>query len=100
MGVAKAALEASVRYLAHDLGADQIRVNAISAGPIRTLSASAIAGFRAKQRQLAAFVPLRRNVTIADVGNAAVWLCSDLAANVTGETIYVDGGLHHIAVAQ
>jgi enoyl-[acyl-carrier protein] reductase I len=100
MGVAKAALEASVRYLAHDLGADHIRVNAISAGPIRTLSASAIAGFRAKQKQLAAFVPLRRNVTIADIGNAAVWLCSDLASNVTGETIYVDGGLHHIAATQ
>src|SRR6266536_3894209 len=96
MGVAKAALEASVRYLAHDLGPDQIRVNAISAGPIRTLSASAIAGFRTKQKQLATIVPLRRNVTIADVGNTAVWLCSDLAANVTGETIYVDGGLHHI----
>jgi enoyl-[acyl-carrier protein] reductase I len=96
MGVAKAALEASVRYLAADLGPQQIRVNAISAGPIRTLSASAIAGFRARQRQLGTVIPLRRNVTIEDVGKAAVWLCSDLAASVTGETIYVDGGLHNI----
>ena len=97
MGVAKAALEASVRYLAADLGEEQIRVNAISAGPIRTLSASAIAGFRAKQRQLSTLIPLRRNVTIDDIGKTAIWLCSDLAAMVTGETIYVDGGLHNIS---
>src|SRR5262245_46449887 len=97
MGVAKAALEASVRYLANDLGAHDIRVNALSAGPIRTLSASAIAGFRAKQKQLAAIAPLGRNVTIEDIGRTAVWLCSDLAAGVTGEVVYVDAGLHHIA---
>ena len=97
MGVAKAALEASVRYLANDLGPAQIRVNAISAGPIRTLSASAIAGFRAKQRQLAPHIPLRRNVTIEDVGKTAAWLCSGMAAHITGETIYVDGGLHSLA---
>lgn len=98
MGVAKAALEASVRYLANDLGPAQIRVNAISAGPIRTLSASAIAGFRARQRQLAQHIPLRRNVTIDDVGKTAAWLCSGLAAHITGETIYVDGGLHTLAM--
>jgi enoyl-[acyl-carrier protein] reductase I len=99
MGVAKAALEASVRYLAHDLGASGIRVNAISAGPIRTLSASGIAGFRARHKQFAGIAPLGRNVTIDDVGKMAIWLCSDWAAAVTGETIYVDAGLHHIATA-
>jgi enoyl-[acyl-carrier protein] reductase I len=99
MGVAKAALEASVRYLANDLGADQIRVNAISAGPIRTLSASAIAGFRAKHKQFAQIAPLGRNVTIDDVGQMAVWLSSDWAAAVTGEVIYVDAGLHLMAGA-
>jgi enoyl-[acyl-carrier protein] reductase I len=99
MGVAKAALEASVRYLANDLGPRNIRVNAISAGPIRTLSASGIAGFRAKHKQFANIAPLGRTVTIDDVGRAAVWLCSDGAAAVTGETIYVDAGLHHIAAA-
>jgi enoyl-[acyl-carrier protein] reductase I len=99
MGVAKAALEASVRYLAHDLGARGVRVNAISAGPIRTLSASGIAGFRARHKQFASIAPLGRNVTIDDVGKMATWLCSDWAAAVTGETIYVDAGLHHIAAA-
>lgn len=98
MGVAKAALEASVRYLAHDLGSQQIRVNAISAGPIRTLSASAIAGFRTKQKHFAMIAPLRRNVTIDEVGKTAVWLCSDLSSAITGETIYVDAGIHHVNV--
>jgi len=97
MGVAKAALEASVRYLANDLGDCGVRVNAISAGPIRTLSASGIAGFRARHKHFAGIAPLGRNVTIEDVGNMAIWLCSDWAAAVTGETIYVDAGLHHIA---
>lgn len=96
-GVAKAALEASVRYLAYDLGPQQIRVNAISAGPIRTLAASGIADFRALHRQFATIAPLRRNVTIDDVGKTAVWLCSDWASAVTGETIYVDAGAHHLA---
>jgi enoyl-[acyl-carrier protein] reductase I len=96
MGVAKAALEASVRYLAEDLGPLGIRVNAISAGPIRTLSASGIAGFRARQRQLIGRAPLGRGATIADVGNTAVWLCSAGGGAVTGETIYVDAGLHHV----
>jgi enoyl-[acyl-carrier protein] reductase I len=99
MGVAKAALEASVRYLASDLGPQQIRVNAISAGPIRTLSASGIAGFRSKQKRFATIAPLRRNVTIDEVGRTAAWLCSDMASAVTGEIIYVDAGIHHMAAA-
>ncbi len=93
-GLAKAALEASVRYLAADLGPRGIRVNAISAGPIRTLAASGIAGIRdmiSAQKQLA---PLRRSVTIEDVGKTALWLCSDLASGVTGEVVYVDAGAH------
>ena len=96
-GVAKAALEASVRYLANDLGPRGIRVNAISAGPIRTLAASGIADFRALHRGFAALAPLRRNVTIDDVGKTAVWLCSEWASAVTGEIIYVDAGAHHLA---
>ena len=98
MGVAKAALEASVRYLANDLGPRGIRVNAISAGPIRTLAASGIAGFRTMHKQFASVAPLRRNVTIDDVGKAALWLCSDWASGVTSETIYVDAGFHNISV--
>jgi len=94
MGVAKAALEASVRYLAADLGPRGIRVNAISAGPIRTLAASGIAGFRALHKGFADQAPLRRNVTTDDVGNSALWLCSDLGAGVTGEVVYVDAGFH------
>ncbi|MCS6881018.1 MAG: enoyl-ACP reductase [Oscillochloridaceae bacterium] len=94
MGVAKAALEASVRYLAADLGPRGVRVNAISAGPIRTLAASGIAGFRAMHRSFAAQAPLRRNVTIEDVGDAALWLCSDLSRAVTGEVLYVDAGFN------
>jgi enoyl-[acyl-carrier protein] reductase I len=100
MGVAKAALEASVRYLANDLGENGIRVNAISAGPIRTISASGIAGFRARHKHFASIAPLGRNVTIEDVGKLATWLCSDWAAAVTGETVYVDAGLHHIPAAR
>lgn len=99
MGVAKAALEASVRYLANDLGPRNIRVNAISAGPIRTLAASGISGFRTLHKQFASVAPLRRNITIEDVGKTAVWLCSDWASAVTSETIYVDAGFHNIGVA-
>ena len=95
MGVAKAALEASVRYLAAELGPRGVRVNAISAGPIRTLSASGIAGFRARHRRAADATLLGRNVTIDDVGRTAAWLCSDAAGGVTGEVVYVDAGLHH-----
>lgn len=94
MGVAKAALEASVRYLAVDLGAHpkRIRVNAISAGPIRTLASHGVAGFQSRYVRFKDVAPLRRYVTIDDVGKAAVYLCSDLAAAVTGEIHYVDAG--------
>lgn len=99
MGVAKAALEASVRYLAADLGPRNIRVNAISAGPIRTLAASGISDFRTMHRNFASVAPLRRNVTIDDVGKTALMLCSDYAGGITGETIYVDAGFRNIGVA-
>ena len=92
MGVAKASLEASVRYLAYNLGPEGIRVNAISAGPIKTLAASGIAGFRKILGHVEHYAPLRRTVTIEDVGNVAAFLCSDLAAGVTGEVTYVDAG--------
>lgn len=92
MGVAKASLEATVRYLAGNLGPDGIRVNAVSAGPIRTLAASGIAGFRRILGHVEDSAPLRRTVTIEDVGNVAAFLCSDLARGVTGEITYVDAG--------
>jgi enoyl-[acyl-carrier protein] reductase I len=98
MGVAKAALEASVRYLAADLGPAGIRVNAISAGPIRTLAASGVAGFRSMYGMFRDVAPLRRNITIEDVGGAAVYLASDLSAAVTGEVLYVDGGFNVLGV--
>jgi enoyl-[acyl-carrier protein] reductase I len=94
MGVAKAALEASVRYLAMDMGADEkrIRVNSISAGPIRTLAVAGIQGSRQMISEFAKVSLLRRNITIDDVGNSAAYLCSDMAAGVTGEIHYVDAG--------
>ena len=92
MGVAKAALETSVKYLAADLGPKNIRVNAISAGAIKTLSASGIAGFRKMLRYTEERSPLRRNVDQSEVGNAALWLCSDLSSGVTGEIVHVDAG--------
>jgi enoyl-[acyl-carrier protein] reductase I len=92
MGVAKAALECSVRYLAQDLGQEGIRVNAISAGPLKTLAAAGIKGMRSMLAENADKTPLRRNIDQADVGDAALFLCSDLSRNVTGETIYVDAG--------
>lgn len=98
MGVAKAALEASVRYLAADLGPQGIRVNAISAGPIRTLAASGIAGFRSLYGRFRDITPLRRNVTTDDVGGTAVYLASDLSAAVTGEVLYVDAGFNVLGV--
>ncbi len=98
MGVAKAALESSTRYLAYDLGPDKIRVNAISAGPIRTLAAAGVAGFRDMYKQFADVSPLRENVTIEDVGNAAVFLASDLSKRITGEVLYVDSGFNAIGV--
>jgi enoyl-[acyl-carrier protein] reductase I len=94
MGVAKAALEATVRYLANDLGPEHIRVNAISAGPIRTLAASGISGFRSYQRSFAQSAPLRENVTIDDIGALAAFLAADGGRLITGETIYVDSGYH------
>lgn len=99
MGVAKASLEASVRFLAADLGPRGIRVNAISAGPIKTLAAAGIGGFRAILKHVAQVAPLRRNVTIEDVGNAAAFLCSDLAGGITGEVVYVDGGFNTVGMA-
>ncbi len=98
MGVAKAALEASTRYLAYDLGPDKIRVNAISAGPIRTLAAAGVAGFRDMYKQFAEISPLRENISIEDVGNAAVFLASDLSKRVTGEVLYVDAGFSSVGV--
>ena len=99
MGVAKAALEATVRYLAADLGPQGVRVNAISAGPVRTLSASGIADFRSLHKQFSSVAPLRRNITIEDVGKAAVYLCSDLSSAVTGEISYVDAGYNIVGTA-
>lgn len=92
MGIAKASLEATVRYLAADLGQDNIRVNAVSAGPIRTLAAAGIKDFRSMLNKAAEATPLRRNVTIEEVGNTSAFLCSDLASGITGEITYVDGG--------
>jgi len=98
MGVAKAALEASVRYLATDLGKDGIRVNAISAGPMRTLAGSAIASARTVFKWQGEHAPLRRNVTLEDLGGAGVYLMSDLSAGVTGEVMYVDSGYNVIGM--
>jgi len=99
MGLAKASLEANVRFLASDLGTEGVRVNAISAGPIKTLSAAGIPGLRKMLAQVAATAPLKRNVTIEDVGNAAAFLCSDLAAGITGEILYVDGGYSTVGMS-
>ncbi|MGZ9222316.1 MAG: enoyl-ACP reductase FabI [Anaerolineales bacterium] len=98
MGVAKAALESSTRYLAYDLGPQKIRVNAISAGPIRTLAAAGVGGFRDMYKHFADMSPMRENVTIEDVGNAAVFLASDLSARVTGDVLYVDSGFNTVGV--
>ena len=98
MGVAKAALEASVRYMAEDLGKDGIRVNAISAGPIKTLAASGIGDFRYIMKWNEYNSPLRRNVTIDDVGKSALYLLSDLGSGVTGETHHVDAGYHVVGM--
>lgn len=100
MGVAKAALEASVRYLANDLGPDGIRVNGLSAGPIRTLAASGIGDFRYILRWNELNSPLRRNVTIEDVGGSGLYLLSDLASGVTGEVHHVDAGYHVVGMKQ
>jgi enoyl-[acyl-carrier protein] reductase I len=96
MGLAKASLEAAVRYLAASLGRHGIRVNGISAGPIKTLAAAGIGGFGKILKFVEEHAPLRRNVTIEDVGNAAAFLLSDMAAAVTGEVLYVDAGFSHV----
>ena len=99
MGLAKASLEASVRYLAHGLGPDGTRVNAISAGPIKTLAAAGISKFRSMLEHVEHTAPLRRSVTTEDVGNTAAFLCSDLAAGITGEITYVDAGYNIVGMA-
>jgi enoyl-[acyl-carrier protein] reductase I len=98
MGLAKASLEANVRYMAQSLGPDGIRVNAVSAGPIKTLAAAGISNFRKMLDHVENNAPLRRNITIDDVGNAAAFLCSDLAAGITGEVLYVDSGYNTIGM--
>ncbi len=99
MGLAKASLEANVRFLAADLGPEGTRVNGISAGPIKTLAAAGISGIRTMLSHVAKVAPLRRNVTTEDVGNAGAFLCSDLAAAITGEILYVDGGYNIIGMS-
>lgn len=98
MGVAKAALESATRYLAYDLGPQKIRVNAISAGPIRTLAAAGVGGFRDMYKHFADLSPMRENVTIEDVGDTAVFLASDLSKRVTGEIQYIDSGFNIMGV--
>jgi enoyl-[acyl-carrier protein] reductase I len=97
MGIAKASLEAGVRYLAASLGRDNIRVNGISAGPIRTLAASGIKDFRKIQSACAEVTPLKRNITALEVGNVAAFLCSSLSSAITGEVIHVDAGYHAVS---
>ena len=99
MGLAKASLEANVRYLAQSLGPEGIRVNAVSAGPIRTLAASGIGNFRKMLNHNEKVVPLGRNVTIEEVGNASAFLCSDLASGITGEILYVDAGFNTVGLS-
>ena len=99
MGLAKASLEANVRFLAADMGPNNVRVNGISAGPIKTLAAAGIPGFRKMLGRVADVAPLRRNVTLEDVGNAAAFLCSDLANGITGEILYVDGGFSTVGMS-
>jgi len=100
MGVAKAALESAARYLANDLGAQKIRVNAISPGPMKTLAGSAIGGARATFRHTEENAPLRANATLEAIGGTAVWLCSDYGACTTGEVVHVDGGYHVLGMPQ
>ena len=100
MGVAKAALESSVRYLANDLGPEGIRVNAISPGPMKTLAGAAIGGARKTYRHTEANAPLRANATLESIGGTAVWLCSEWGACTTGEIVLVDGGYHVLGMPQ
>lgn len=98
MGVAKASLEANVRFMAFDLGADSIRVNGISAGPIKTLASSGVGGLRKMLDYVKTVTPLKRNVTQEEVGNTAAFLCSDLASGITGEIVYVDCGYSQVGM--
>ena len=98
MGPAKAALEASVRYLAYDLGPKNIRVNALSPGPIRTLAAAGIGDFNKMLEICQSRSPLRRNVDVSEVANAALFLCSDMSSGITGTILHVDGGFHITAL--
>ena len=100
MGLAKASLEANVRYMAQSLGAEGIRVNGISAGPIRTLAAAGIANFKKMIAHFEKVAPLGRAVTIDEVGNTAAFLCSDLASGITGEITYVDGGFNTVGISE
>ena len=100
MAVAKAALETNVRYLAADLGPGNIRVNAISAGPIKTLSAAGVADFRRMLHYVSDRAPLRRNIDKSEVGNTALWLCSELASAITGEIVFVDAGYHILGMPE
>jgi enoyl-[acyl-carrier protein] reductase I len=100
MGVAKAALEASVRYLAYDFGPANIRVNAISAGPIRTLASQGVSGFKTMYRRFTEFAPLHQNVTIEDVGASALFLCSELSAKTTGQVVFVDSGYNILGIPE
>ena len=99
MGLAKASLEANVRFLAADLGPQDIRVNAISAGPVKTLAAAGVGGFRRMLSTVAQVAPLRRNVSLEDIGNAATFLCSPMAAGITGEVLYVDNGFSTVGMS-
>ena len=98
MGVAKAALEASVRYLAHDLGPKGIRVNAISAGPLKTLASAGISGFKDMLHYVGERAPLKRNIEAGEIGKAALYLCSDWASAVTGEVMHVDAGYNIMGI--
>jgi len=100
MGVAKAALEASMRYLAYDFGKQGVRVNAISAGPIRTLASAGVSGFKLMYRHFAEYAPLHQNVSIEDVGNAAVFLCSNLSGKTTGQVFFVDSGFNILGIPE
>lgn len=99
MGLAKASLEANIRYMAYALGPDGIRVNGISAGPVRTLAAAGIGDFRMMLEHVEQNAPLRKNITIEEVGNAAAFLCSDLASGITGEITYVDAGFNIVGMS-
>ena len=99
MGIAKASLEATMRYLAASVGPRGIRVNAISAGPIKTLAAAGIKDFRKLQNSMATITPLRRNITADEVGHAAAFLCSELASGITGEIVHVDAGYHAVSTS-